>query len=79
MTIQTKAVEQYLYVVHDCTVVVLIMLCKAVLTFNSADEAQAGAIEVKTIEQHLQVILFVILHKMILTYNWRLKPSRVTK
>ena len=62
MIIQTKAVG-------TCTVVVLIMLYKAVLTFNSADEAQGGAIEVKATEQYLHVILFVILHKMFLTYN----------
>ena len=62
MIIQTK-------VVGTCTVVVLIMLYKAVLTFNSADEAQDGAIEVKATEQCLHVILFVILHKMFLTYN----------
>ena len=45
------------------------MLYKAVLTFNSADEAQGGAIEVKATEQYLHVILFVILHKIFLTYN----------
>lgn len=73
-----KADEQYLYVVH---VLLLLFLCftKPFYILILRMKPKMGAIEVKAIEQYLHVILFVILHKMILTYNRRLKPWQVTQ
>ena len=57
MTIQVKATEQ-------CFLVILfIMLCKVVLTFESADEI------ILECDQYFPVVLFIILFMVVLTFE----------
>ena len=59
MAIQMKAIEQYFHVV------LIIMLCKVVLTLESVDEIPM-TIQMKATEQHFPVVLFSILYKVML-------------
>jgi len=42
-------------------VVLFITLYKVVLTFESVDKILKGAVQMKTIERHLPVVLFIML------------------
>ena len=53
-----EATEQYF------PVVLLIMLYKVVLTFESVDDIQS-----KATEQYFPVVLFIMLHKVVLTFE----------
>jgi len=53
-----EATEQYF------PVVLLIMLYKVVLTFESVDDIQR-----KATEQYFPVVLFIMLHKVVLTFE----------
>ena len=55
VTIQMKATEQYF------PVVLFIMLCKVILTFESVDEILCVTIQTKAFEQHFLVVLFIML------------------
>ena len=50
-----KATEQYF------PVVLFIMLCKVVLTFESVDE--------KAVEQYFAVVMFIMLHKQVSSFE----------
>ena len=56
VTIQMKATEQYF------PVVLLIMLYKVVLAFESEDEILSVTIQMKATEQHFSVVLFIMLY-----------------
>ena len=56
VTIQMKATEQYF------PVVLLIMLYKVVLAFESVDEILSVTIQMKATEQHFSVVLFIMLY-----------------
>ena len=56
-----KATEQYF------PVVLIIMLCKVVLTFESLDEILSVTSHMKAIEQCFSVALFIMLYKVVLT------------
>ena len=58
-----KATEQYF------PVVLLIMLYKAVPTFQSVDEILECDHSMKAIELYFPVVLFIMLHKVILTFE----------
>jgi len=59
-----KATERYF------PVVVFIMLCKMVLTFESVDEIlKSVTIHVKATEQYFPVVLFITLYKMVVTFE----------
>ena len=55
VTILMKATEQYF------PVVLFIMLCKVILTFESVDEILCVTIQTKAFEQHFLVVLFIML------------------
>ena len=57
-----KATEQYFPVV-------LFMLYKVVLTFESVDEILKCGHSNKTTEQYLSVVLFIMLYKVVLTFE----------
>ena len=44
-------------------------IVKAVLTSESADKSLSVTIEMKAIEQYFPVVLFVMLHKVVLTFE----------
>ena len=52
-----KATGQYF------PVVLFIMLCKVVLTFESADEILKFNIQMKATKQYFPVVLFIMLYK----------------
>ena len=56
VTIQMKATEQYF------PVVLLIMLYKVVLAFESEDEILSVTTQMKATEQHFSVVLFIMLY-----------------
>ena len=58
-----KATEQYF------PVVLFIMLCKVVLTFESADEILKFNIQMKATKQYFPVVLFIMLCKVVLTFE----------
>jgi len=58
-----KATEQYF------PVVLFIMLCKMVSTFESVDEILNCGRYIKAIEQYFPVVLFTILYKMVVTFE----------
>ena len=58
-----KAIEQYF------PVVLFIMLCKVILTFDSLDEILKVTIQMKSIEQNFHVVLFIMLYKVVLTFE----------
>ena len=60
MTIQMKATEQYFLVV------LLIMLHKVVLTFESVDEILKCNIQMKATDQYFPGMLFIMLYKVVL-------------
>ena len=63
VTNQMKATEQFF------TVVLFIMLCKVVLTFESVDEILKCdlTIQMKVTEQSFLVVLFIMLYQVVLT------------
>ena len=63
MTIQMKATGQYF------PVVLFIMLCKLVLSFESVDEILKCRHQMKATEQYFPVVLFIMLYKVILTFT----------
>ena len=63
MTIQIKAIEQYF------PVVMLIMLYKVLLTFESVDEILSVIIQVKATEQYFPVVLLTMLYKVVSQAN----------
>ena len=63
VTIQMKATEQYF------PVVLYIMLCKVVLTFESVEKSYGVTIQMKATEQYFPVVLFNMLCKMVLTFE----------
>ena len=63
VTIQMKATEQYF------PVVLLIMLYKVVLTFESLDEILSVTIQMKATEQYFPVVLFIMLYKVVLAFE----------
>ena len=63
-----KAVEQYF------PVVLFIMPCKVVLTFESVNEILNRDIQVKATEQYFPAVVFIMLYKVVLTLSlWRVK------
>ena len=59
-----KATEQYF------PLVLFIMLCKVILTFESVDEkSQSVTIQMKATEQYFHVVLFITLYKVIQTFE----------
>ena len=44
-------------------------IVKAVLTSESADKSLSVTIQMKAIEQYFPVVLFVMLHKVVLTFE----------
>ena len=44
-------------------------IVKAVLTSESADKSLSVTIQMKAIEQYFPVLLFVMLHKVVLTFE----------
>ena len=56
-----KATEQYF------PVVLFIMLCEVVLTFESVDKVQSVTIQIKATEQYFPVVLFIMLYKVVVT------------
>ena len=58
-----KATEQYF------PVVLLIMLYKVVLTFESMDEIQSVTIQMKAAGQYFPVVLLIMLYKVVLTFQ----------
>ena len=46
---------------------------KVVLTFQSEDEAQSAAIQMKAIEKYFPVILFITLYKVVLVLSLWMK------
>ena len=63
VTIQMKATEQYF------PVVLYIMLCKVVLTFESVEKSYGVTIQMKATEQYFPVVLFIMPYKMVLTFE----------
>ena len=63
VTIQMKATYQYVHVL------MFIILCKVVLTFESSDEIPSVTIQVKASEQYFPVVLFIKLHKLVLIFE----------
>ena len=49
---------------------ILTMLCKVVLTFESVDEIlQSVTIQMKATEQYFPVVPFIMLYKVVLTFE----------
>ena len=66
MTIQTKATEQYFPVES----VVLFMLYKVVLAFESMGESLSVTIQMKATEQYFPAVLpFIMLYRVVLTFK----------
>ena len=63
MTIQIKATEQYF------PLVLSILLCKVVLTFESVDGIRSATIQIKATEQYFPLVLFIMLYKVVLTFE----------
>ena len=57
-----KAIEQYF------PVVLFIMLCKVVLTFESGNEIRSVTIPMKAVEQYFPVVLFITLYGVVLSF-----------
>ena len=67
VSIQMKAIEQYFLVV------LIIMLYKAVLTFESVHEILKCDIQMKATEQYFPVVLFIMLYKVALILSLCMK------
>ena len=64
VTVQMKATEQYF------PVVLILMLYRVVLTFESVDEILSGVtIQMKATEQFFPVALFIMLYSVVLTFE----------
>ena len=64
VAVYVKAIEQYF------PVVVIVMLCKVVLTFESvADKILKCDFQMAAVEQYFPVVLFVMLCKVVLTFE----------
>ena len=59
MTIRVKATEQYF----------LVVLCEVIPTFESGDEILSVTLQMKASEQYFPVVLFIMLYKVVLTFE----------
>ena len=55
------------------SLVLFIMLCKVILSFESVDETLKCDHSLETIEQYFPVVLFIMLYKVVLTLSLRIK------
>ena len=46
-----------------------IILCRVVLSFESLDEMLSVPIQMKAIEQHVLVVLIIMLYRVVLTFE----------
>ena len=55
--------------------VLFIMVCKVVLTFESVDEIPIVTIQIKATKQYFPVVLFIMLYKVVQTLVCGLNPG----